>query len=99
MNKIIAFDEKIVNHNRDKLLRLTFNEPETISRVAIDLDNGNILGYGCLRKSNANKALNGPIYCKNDQVSELLICNLIKNFQPTKNGLVLMIPDSKFLSY
>lgn len=55
ISAIVAFDEKIVKHNREKLLRLTFNEPETISRVAIDLDNGNILAYGSLRLHNAGK--------------------------------------------
>lgn len=57
MNAIIAFDERIIKHNREKLLRLTFNEPETISRVAIDMDNGNILAFGSLRLHNADKVM------------------------------------------
>lgn len=55
MNAIAAFDERIVKHNREKLLRLTFLEPETVSRVAIDLDNGNVLAYGSLRLHNTDK--------------------------------------------
>lgn len=55
MSAIAAFDERIVKHNREQLLRLTFSEPETISRVAIDLDNGNVLAYGSLRLHNTDK--------------------------------------------
>lgn len=55
MGAIAAFDERIVKHNREQLLRLTFSEPETCSRVAIDLDNGNVLAYGSLRLHNTDK--------------------------------------------
>ena len=96
MEAIVEFDEKIVKHNREKLLRLTFREPDTCSRVAIDLDNGSVLAYGCLRLHNVDKVMAGPIYCLNDGVAELLTYHLIRDFPQANAGLTFMIPDCNY---
>lgn len=93
-DKIIAYDETVVNFKREKLLRATFTEADTLALAAIDKDNGNIVGYGCLRANNINRAMAGPIYADNDAVSELLVYNLIEKFPiALENGLDFMTPD------
>lgn len=92
--KVINYDQRVVNYDRSNLLKLTFNELDALSMVAIDKDNNSIVGFGCIRTNNINRAMAGPIYANNDAVAELIVYNLITNLPVAlTTGLDFMTPD------
>uniref|UniRef100_T1KSU6 YitH/HolE acetyltransferase (GNAT) domain-containing protein n=1 Tax=Tetranychus urticae TaxID=32264 RepID=T1KSU6_TETUR len=92
--KVFNYDSSVVYFDRSSLLKLTFAELDTLALVAIDKDNNSIVGYGCIRTNNINRAMAGPIYANNDGVAELLVYNLLVNFPISLTaGLDFMTPD------
>lgn len=93
-DKVIDYDQKITNYKREKLLKAVFKEPDSIAMVAMDTDDNQVVGFGCFRKNNLDKAMAGPIYANNDAVAEFLVYNLIQNFSLVhEKGLNMMLPD------
>lgn len=95
---VIQYDARVHGYSRAKLLSATFREPDTISMVATDKEEKSpaaVVGYGCLRTNNIDKAMAGPIYADNDAVAELLIYKMIQSFPVARNnGLLYMTLDS-----
>jgi len=94
LSKIADFHEKITKDRNEKLLRLILSDKDGISRVIID-SKGDVVAFGTLKSTNLSTVVaNGPIYSINDELAELLLYNLIKDFEPTK-GLELDLRDSE----
>lgn len=95
MSQVISYDAHVHGYLRSKLLPLTFREKDTLSLYAFDEIESTIVGFGCFRTNNVQKAMTGPLYADNDAIAELLIYELIETFAIAKqNGLLYMTLDS-----
>jgi len=95
IEQIIEYDTQVHGYSRAKLLPHVFSEEDTVALVAIDEYDGKVVGYGCFRTNNINKAMAGPLYANNDAVAELIVYEIIKAFPIVeKNGLLYMTLDS-----
>lgn len=95
VQQVIEYDAKVLAYRRDRLLELTFNEKDSVALVAVDIFDGHVVGYGCMRTNNVGKAMAGPVYADNDAVAELLVSTAIKQLPAaSESGLLYMALDS-----
>ncbi|RWS05389.1 hypothetical protein B4U79_16240 [Dinothrombium tinctorium] len=101
--RVIEYDAGITKYRRDQILRLTFNEPMSIAMAAIRIADDTIAGFGCLKSSNIDEVINGPLYADTSSIAELLMHNLLHSFHSAlENGLIYFAlngtPDSSKLA-
>ena len=90
LTKIIEYDSKVHKEKRSKLLSLTLNDNDINTYVAIDTFSQKLVGYGCIKISNAGKGMIGPLYADNDTIAEVLVYNLINScIEAQINGLLI----------
>jgi hypothetical protein len=95
LSKIISYDAKVHNDNRQKLLTLALNKEDIYTIAITNESNNQLLGYGCIKPSFHNLGMLGPVYADNDSVAEVLISYLIKSSNIAQtNGLYYFILDS-----
>lgn len=89
---VIDYDEGVVNYRREKLLKLYFREPESVSLAAFDSKNNSVIGYICMKPNVNKKALVGPLYADRHEVAELLLGTAIRKFPAAQTeGLVYQL--------
>lgn len=76
-------------------IKLAFAEPGSASFFALDEEDDEVQGFGCIRTNNIGKAMIGPLYANNDAVAELIMKNLFDSLsEPLSKGLLYMTLDS-----
>ncbi|RWS24706.1 GNAT family acetyltransferase-like protein [Leptotrombidium deliense] len=92
MPQVIDYDESITKYRRDAIIQLTCTEPLSISMAAVRKENNSdiVLGFGCVKRSNIDEVIMGPLYANNDLIAEVLITSLINSFPPAvQHGLII----------
>ena len=81
MDQVIAFDASVVGVDRASLIRASLREPQTISFVAVDQRNRQVLGYGTMRTTNYTdgRTILAPLYASSFTVAKVLLYNLTIN--------------------
>ena len=96
LDAVIEYDEQLIRLNRRRLIELGIREDKTLSLVASEVESGKVVGYGCLKWSNVNKAMLGPLYADNAKVAEALLFRLLSDYQYADvqaTGLVWLLLD------
>ena len=95
---ILTYDAAIVGFDRERLLKLSLYEPDTVALVAVD-ESGHVVGYGAMKPTNmtgTNKGFLGPLYADNSSVAKVLMYNLMNQYPNSiKNGFLTFILDSQ----
>jgi hypothetical protein len=93
MSALITYDESVVGHGREQLLRLCLFEPESFAVAAICDKTSQVLGYGHVRLDNAEKLMCGPLYALTEPIAEMIMKQLLVQAPFAYQGLTLMVPD------
>jgi len=80
LDKIIKYDTRIQNWNREKLITLTLLNDWFYTLIALNEQN-DILGFGCIKSDIIGEKLIGPVYADNDSIAEALIHRLVKQYE------------------
>lgn len=92
-DEIAKYDGRVVNLNRERLLKLSFAEPDTLTLAAIDTASQSIVGYASLKPSNVGKSMLGPLYANSPQIAELLVYGLLTQFAGDASEVAWMCLD------
>jgi hypothetical protein len=94
-SSLVAYDEAIVGFDREKQLKLSFREPDTVSLVAVDASsfspNYKIIGLAAMKPTNTldEKPILGPLYADDVSVARVLLYNLMNKYPSSiKNGFM-----------
>lgn len=96
---LLDYDESVVGHRREALLRLCLFEPESFGVLALQdspphsIQPAKVIGYGHVRLDNADKLMCGPLYASGQEVAERIMHRLLQDTPFAYNGLTLMVPD------
>ena len=96
LDEIVKFDENIVGYNRHQLISLGLKEEKTLALVATNTSTNKVVGYGCLKWSNVNKAMLGPLYADTATTAETLLLRLLSDYKHenvSSSGLVWLLLD------
>lgn len=106
-DRVARYDQSVAHVDRSHLLRLTFQQKDTLSLVAFETNCSRpgsesetnevrkVVGYISFRLNNIGKAMAGPLYADNDAVAELLVNEAIQKFPiACSKGLLYMTLDS-----
>lgn len=91
--KLIDFDEQLNGYNRAKIVRLSANEENSKTKLAVVGEQ--IVGYGIVKYSLQDIYLIAPLYAQSAQIA----CALIKEFvrsmsiQQLAKGFILKLPN------
>jgi len=96
---LLTYDADIVGFDRDKILSLSLREPDTLCLVAVDSNDGKMIGYGAMKTTNMtglNNGFLGPLYSDDITVAKVLTYNLVTKFPlALKNGYITFMADSQ----
>ena len=95
LEELVEYDQRIHHLTREPLLRLSLNEPQCLTLVAIDSNTRSIVGYGCIRENSVSMATLSPVYADNKQIAGELVKNLINGFDiASTNGVFYYTLDA-----
>ena len=95
-NAVIEYDENLIGLNRRRLIELGLREDKTLTLVASDAESNSVVGYGCLKWSNVNKVMLGPLYADTPEIAEFLLYRLLSEYKfadVPSTGLVWLLLD------
>ena len=79
VSKVIEYDSKVHKQSREPLMRSTLAKLDYKTFVAVNKQNAQLVGFGCIRPHNGGQAMIGPVYADNSIVAEVLIRRLIES--------------------
>ncbi|XP_054154432.1 uncharacterized protein LOC128952974 [Oppia nitens] len=75
--QIVDYDRHIHGLSRDRLLGLSLRESGCRRAVAVDNNNKQVMGYGCLRVHSSGATTLSPLYADSPQVAKRLLSALV----------------------
>jgi len=91
LDKVIAYDSRIQNWNREKLITLTLLNDRFYTLIAFNQQN-DVLGFGCIKSDIVGDKLIGPVYADNDTIAEALIFGLVKQYESNADNVTMCVP-------
>ncbi|CAG2170314.1 unnamed protein product, partial [Oppiella nova] len=80
---VIEYDKHVSGLDRSVLIESLYKLPETINLVAND-DQGHVVGYSFLYKTNMGQYLFEPLYADNERIAELLVGKCVARLPPNR---------------
>lgn len=91
--KLIDFDEQLSGYNRSKIVRLSANEENSKTKLAVVGEQ--IVGYGTVKHSLQDIYLIAPLYAQSPQIASDLIREFVRSMsiQQLVKGFILKLPN------
>ncbi|PRD33038.1 UNVERIFIED_CONTAM: hypothetical protein NCL1_18632 [Trichonephila clavipes] len=94
LNNVICYDADICGYSRGNLIPLLCEQKDSITMVATKTEDGEVCGYGNIKKNIKGGTTVGPLYADSADIAEKILFELIKAFPSSEKGkMIIMLMD------